>query len=467
MSRGAARGSTVAAADAKVDGLGSSCEIRVSARSARTSLWLALLSGGLALLALVALVVKNFVTLLLVLLAVAVAGSAAWIALTRRGASRALAVAAAVASLAAGVAVLFTRDAVDELAIFVLAATVFIVLTRRSIDASVERARSSGRATGRRRATGRAVLLMNPKSGGGKVDRFALIDEARRRGIEPILLSPGDDLRTLARAAAGPAEVIGMAGGDGSQALVAEIAMEYGIAYVCVPAGTRNHLALDLGLDRGDVVGALDAFGSENEHLIDLAFVNDRIFVNNVSLGVYAQIVQSDAYRDAKLGTAEKMLPELLGPSAAPFDLRFVGPDGGAEKLAQLLLVSNNPYALERLLVPGSRPRLDTGRLGVVAVEIENAIDAAELVTLETVGQARLFRGWTQWSPEHFEVASGAPIAAGIDGEAAVLEPPLRFRIAPAALRVRLPPAATGLSPAARRPGLAESLRELWTSARS
>jgi diacylglycerol kinase family enzyme len=439
----------------------------VSSPSARTSSWLALASGVVALLALVALVLKDFATLLLVGLAIAIAGSAVWIALTRRGAARVLAVAAAVASLAAGVAVLFTRDAADELAVFVLAAIVFVVLTRRSVDASARERRRSNSMARRGRANDRAVLLMNPMSGGGKVERFALVDEAKKRGIEPIVLGPGDDLRTLAREVAQSVEVIGMAGGDGSQALVAEIAMQNGVDYVCVPAGTRNHLALDLGLDRDDVVGALDAFASGNEHVIDLAFVNDRIFVNNVSLGVYAQIVQSEAYREAKIRTAETMLPELLGPNAEPFDLRFVGPEGGSERRAQLVLVSNNPYALDRLVGSGSRPRLDSGRLGVITVEVENAAEAGELVALEALGQIRRFRGFAEWSTEGFEVASGSPVAAGIDGEAAVLESPLRFRIAPAALRVRLPPGSAGLSPAARRPGLGESLRELWTTARS
>ena len=62
---------------------------------------------------------------------------------------------------------------------------------------------------------------------------------------------------------------------------------------VCVPAGTRNHFALDLGLNREDVTGAVDAFAEALERRVDLATVNDRVFVNNCSLGLYAKIVQS------------------------------------------------------------------------------------------------------------------------------------------------------------------------------
>jgi diacylglycerol kinase family enzyme len=304
---------------------------------------------------------------------------------------------------------------------------------------------------------------MNPKSGGGKVLRFDLVAETKRRGIEPVVLEPGDDFLVLAREAVRSADVVGMAGGDGSQALVAQVAAEHDVAYVCVPAGTRNHLALDLGLDRDDVVGALDAFTDGIERPIDLAFVNGRVFINNVSLGVYAEIVQSDAYRDAKLETMQKMLPELLGPHATPFDLRYRGPDGAGARSAQLLLVSNNPYVLDRLTGMGSRPRIDTGVLGIVAVEIAGAAQAAKLVSLEALGQISRFEGWVEWSAPQFEVASAGPVAAGIDGEAAVLDPPLRFTISPAALRVRLPPIAAGLSPAALSPGLTSSaLRDLW-----
>jgi diacylglycerol kinase family enzyme len=411
------------------------------------------------------LLVANVVTLLFVLGALGVAAALGWVAVTRLGVIRSVAAVLAVVAFAGADVVMAVRGAVDELVGFVVAGVAFALTTRAAIrSARRQQLRlAPSPATGSRpRQAGRAVLLMNPWSGGGKVERFDLVGEAERRGIEPVVLRPGDDLSVLAREAAASVEVIGMAGGDGSQALVAQVAMEHGVEFVCVPAGTRNHLALDLGLDRSDVVGALDAFSSGIERTIDLAFVNERVFVNNVSLGIYAEIVQSAAYRDAKLETAKRMLPELLGPRATPFDLRFLGPDGN-ERSAQLLLVSNNPYVLDALVGSGSRPRMDTGRLGIVAVEVLGATAAAKLVSLEALRQVRRFEGWNEWTADSFQVESGSPVAAGIDGEAAVLEPPLRFTIMPAALRVRLPPTVLGLSPAALRPSLSgETLRELW-----
>ena len=171
------------------------------------------------------------------------------------------------------------------------------------------------------------VLLVNPRSGGGKAQRYDLVARCRALGIEPVVMMEGDDLASLAAAAlSSGADIIGMAGGDGSQAIVAALASKHDIPYVCIPAGTRNHFALDIGVDRNDVIGALEAFHHGSERRTDLAQVNGRIFVNNASIGFYGKVVQSPEYRDAKLRTVIERMPDLLGPGAAPFDLHFSDP---------------------------------------------------------------------------------------------------------------------------------------------
>ena len=231
----------------------------------------------------------------------------------------------------------------------------------------------------RRRRPRHAVLIMNPWSGGGKVERFALEQLCRERGIEPIVLGPGCDLLAIAEdAVQRGADVIGMAGGDGSQALVASVASRHGVPFVVVPAGTRNHFALDLGLDRADVVGALDAFDDGVDRRIDLAEVNGRVFVNNASMGLYAKIVQSAAYRDAKVATAADILPDLIGPDAAPLDLRFTLPSGEEATSANLVLVSNNSYQLSHLRGAATRPLLDDGLLGIVSVLVRGGAGCGE-----------------------------------------------------------------------------------------
>jgi len=410
-------------------------------KSPRIWAWIALVAAAGVVATLAVLLAHDVVALLFVLAALGLAGAGLWLAATRRGIARFLGIVVALAALAGGVAGLIEQGVIDELVALVVAIAVFgaasrMALRRRQVS---ERTDSTHPAARPARARS-AVLLINPKSGGGKAERFDLPGEARKRGIRAVVLERGDDLLELAeQALSDGADVIGMAGGDGSQALVATVAMRHNVPHVCIPAGTRNHFALDLGLDRDDVIGALDAFTDGVERRIDLARVNDHVFVNNASLGVYAEVVQSDAYRDAKVETWTKMLPELLGPGAPPIDLEFDGPDGTELSDAPLVLVSNNPYQLTSLAGAGTRARLDTGRLGLVAARITGASDIAEFVMFETVGQAQRFHGLLEWSEVRFEVRSSSPVAVGLDGEALMLEPPLQFVSLPGALRVRLP----------------------------
>jgi diacylglycerol kinase family enzyme len=386
---------------------------------------------------------------------VVVVSAAVWFALTRRGSRRAAGVALAALAGAGLIVVLAThwQGVLVLVGLFLLLA-VFGLAARYALGRTGEAAVHGAVALVLVGAAGSAVLIINLKSGGGKAERFDLAAAARRRGVEPIVLQPGDDLLELAEGAIERgAQVVGMAGGDGSQALVATVAARREVAYVCVPAGTRNHFALDLGLDRDDVVGALDAFTDAVERRIDLARVNDRVFVNNASLGVYAKVVQSDAYRDAKLETWTRMLPGLLGPDAEPIDLEFTAPDGSLCDDAPLVLVSNNPYQLTSLAGAGTRERLDTGLLGVVAARVRTATDVSKLVAVEMVGQVGRFSGLVSWSTLEFEVRSEGPVEVGLDGEALVLAPPLRFTSMPGALRVRLP-RAVGLPPGARAAAL-------------
>ena len=308
-------------------------------------------------------------------------------------------------------------------------------------------------------AARRGALIMNLKSGGGKAERFHLEDECRARGIEPIVLRLGDDLLQLARDAIDRGvDVIGMAGGDGSQALVAGVAAERDVP---IPAGTRNRFALDLGLDRDDVVGALDAYGEALEHAIDLGDVNGRVFVNNVSLGLYATIVHSPEYRDAKAETTLAALPQMLGPGTEPFDLRFSTPDGVRHDGAHVIQVSNGPYGTT---VSGitSRPSIDTGLLGIFSLVVPDGLSATRAVAALATARPELYEGYFSWSAPTFELTSGAPIAVGLDGESLEMAPPLVFASRPGVLRLRLPRQAIGYSPAARTTGIGALLPHLW-----
>jgi diacylglycerol kinase family enzyme len=270
----------------------------------------------------------------------------------------------------------------------------------------------------------RPFLFVNPRSGGGKAERVGLAERARERGIEAIVLRPRDSLAALVDCAvADGADALGVAGGDGSLAIAAAAALAHELPFVCVPAGTRNHFALDLGLDRHDLVGSLDAFTDGIERRIDVAEVNGRLFLNNVSLGVYGDAVQEPGYRDAKARTLLETAVRVLGPSGHATDLELVDDAGRRHRDPAVVLVSNNPYSLGPPHAPGTRPALDSGQLGVLVLDSPSLDPSA---------------GRT-WTATRLEICVQTPPHAGIDGEAVDLTPPLRFAIRPRALRVRVP----------------------------
>ncbi|QRP43267.1 diacylglycerol kinase family protein [Amycolatopsis sp. FDAARGOS 1241] len=419
----------------------------------------ALLALAAAFVVAITALVRNPVELAIAVVLLVIATVAAWAALVRRRAARIVLAIVAVVALGAIAALPDLRTFVVlplVLVLGLLAAAAARVALGKDLATPVE--------AGRVGPARRGVLLMNPRSGGGKVAQFDLENVARSRGITPVVLHRGDDLRALAEEAAAHADVIGMAGGDGSQALVADVARRHGLPFVCVPAGTRNHFALDLGLDRENVVAALDAYGEAFERRIDLALIGDRVFVNNASLGVYATVVQSPGYRDAKVSTVAGQLPQLLGPDSEHFDLSYRTPDGGDRPPADIVLVSNGPYRLDRLTGFGTRERLDTGALGIVTVSVDRARDLPTLITAELTGQIARYPGYRSWETGEFVVSSGQSLVdIGVDGEALKLEPPLRFRSLPGALRVRVPVDAPGSAPAALAPkGMRDAVRALF-----
>uniref|UniRef100_A0AAU3I154 Diacylglycerol kinase family protein n=1 Tax=Streptomyces sp. NBC_01393 TaxID=2903851 RepID=A0AAU3I154_9ACTN len=283
----------------------------------------------------------------------------------------------------------------------------------------------------------RPVLIMNPRSGGGKVGRFGLVQRAEELGARVILLDPSApaDVASLAQqAVAEGADLLGVAGGDGTQALVAAVAAEHDLPFLVVSAGTRNHFAMDLGLDRTDPSRCLDALTDGEELRVDLGDVAGRPFVNTVSFGVYAEVVQRPEYRDDKAGTALALTPDLLlGKGAPRLDAQV---DSTTLSSQQALLISNNPYASsDELSGAGSRPRLDDGELGVYGIRVEDAAQAAGLAI-----RGSQSTGLTVMTAHRVAVTSGTDeIPVAIDGEALRLHTPVVCTLRPGALRVLVP----------------------------
>nr|WP_308108130.1 diacylglycerol kinase family protein [Streptomyces antimicrobicus] len=411
---------------------------------------LALLSGAAALvLMLVFAGLRGLVLLVVGLAGVCLTLAAAWLFLAHRGPVRWL----AVFLLAAAPAVVVVWYVRAELLWVVLCAALLWAL-------AVAAGRSALADEGRSRMPQlpaappkRPFIIMNPRSGGGKVGAFRLREKAEALGAEVALLDPEhpQDVAALARRAVDRgADLVGVAGGDGTQALVAGVAAERGVPFLVVSAGTRNHFAMDLGLDRDDPATCLDALTDGVELRVDLGRIGDRVFVNNASFGTYAEVVQSPAYRDDKVRTILALLPDLLARHSGP-RLRVCA-DGTTVEEPQAVLVSNNPYGRGDAVGLGRRTRLDTGRLGVLSVKVNNAAQAVGVVRHGRSG------GLTTLSAREVVVDSDAPLVrVGVDGESLTMPAPVHCVSEPGALRVLVP---------RHRPGLRAGAPLNWADVR-
>jgi diacylglycerol kinase family enzyme len=360
--------------------------------------------------------------------------------LANRGVLRWLALALVILAPIA-ILVLYARDNLLWVAVLSVAFALLAVLTARvSLSADGE---NTAMPTYPASPPKRAFIVMNPRSGNGKVAKFGLKEKANTLGAQVAMLEGPEivDVAALARkAVAEGCDLLGVAGGDGTQALVAGIAAEHDLPFLVISAGTRNHFALDLGLNREDPATCLDALTDGVELRVDLGIIGDRTFVNNASFGAYAEVVQSPAYRNDKRGTTLQMMPDLLNGhrgarlAARAGDVTIEGP--------QALLVSNNPYQTGDVAGLGRRARLDTGTLGIVAVTVDSARQAIELMRR---GNGR---GLTLAAAKEVIVDANSPeVPVGIDGETVMMPAPVRCTIRPRVLRVLVPKDRPGVPP--------------------
>jgi len=359
--------------------------------------------------------------------------------LTRYGVLRWVSLAIAVLSPIFVVVVFVRARLLWVVLLAVAAALLAVVCARIALRAGTPPATAPGRSAPRAQ---HPFLIMNPRSGGGKVEKFDLRRRAEELGAEVAMLEGHVDVEALARqAVARGADLLGVAGGDGTQALVAGVAAEHDLPFLVISAGTRNHFAMDLGLDRDDPAAGLDALRDGVELRVDLGRINGLPFVNNASFGVYAEIVRSPAYRDDKTATVLRLLPDLLaGHTGHQLVARI---DGTTVVGPQAILVSNNPYGTSDLAGLNRRDRLDRGMLGAVTVSVANTRDAVGLL------RRTRSRGLTQHTTARVDVDTDATqLPVGVDGESRRLDTPVRCVIEPGALRVWVPRDRPGTPPA-------------------
>jgi diacylglycerol kinase family enzyme len=424
----------------------------------RSQRWLALLTFVLLALTIVLVVVlaglKSLSLLAVGVVGVAVSLASAYAFLSRRGVLRWVAFAVFVLAPVAVIVVYGVQDLLAEAAILAAGWLLAGITARLALAGEQPDWRMPERPA--QPPARHPYLIMNPKSGGGKVEKFDLVRKAEDLGAEVFLIGgpePVDVTEVAREAVAHGADLLGVAGGDGTQALVAAVAAEHGLPFVVISAGTRNHFALDLGLDREDPSASLRALSNGVELRVDLGQINGQVFVNNASFGAYAEIVESPAYRDDKRNTTLDLLPDLLqGHRGAR--LRAQADDTQIEA-PQALLVANNPYGGGDIAGLGRRVRLDRGILGVVGVTVSSAAQAAGLL------RGRHATGVRVLTAEEITITADTPqIPVGVDGESILMPTPVTCTVSPRALRVWVPRDRPGV-PAPKPPMNWARLRQL------
>ena len=285
-------------------------------------------------------------------------------------------------------------------------------------------------------------LIINPSAGSAVALMESLTRAARERGIGVRVLQPGEDASHAAlEAAEDGVESIAVAGGDGSVAAVAGVAVEHDLSLVVVPVGTLNHFARDLGLDLARPLAALDVFtSSHHERRVDLGRINGRCFINNVSLGLYAEMLADPGYRQDKLGVAQAKLQAAFSDPKLRRALRITPPGEAPLDSVVAVVVSNNPYEFARWDRLGQRHSLETGTLQVSVLDASTLDELERLIAGTLLGAMEFRPALRHWTSERLETGvPGEVVRAGVDGEPVALEAPLRFSVDPAALRVLVP----------------------------
>jgi diacylglycerol kinase family enzyme len=289
-------------------------------------------------------------------------------------------------------------------------------------------------------------LIINPHSGDGRALKSHLAQWAERLGTQVHLLQPGETVEQVAREAVGQgADVLGISGGDGSIGAVAGVAIEHDVPVVVLAGGTRCHFAKDLGLSPERLNDGLAGFAGI-ERRVDVAEINGRTFVNNVSFGVYGDIVGHAEYRQHKLAAASEVLGGLVRGERSLYDLRFRH-GYRIYQQAAMVLVGVNRYETWNLLELGRRHRLDEGVLQVTALTRLDDDVVKGLVTLTglaSIGGGMELADCQQWTTAVFRLASADDqIVVGIDGESVTVRQPATITLKPQALRLLVPAAGT------------------------
>lgn len=288
----------------------------------------------------------------------------------------------------------------------------------------------------------RGTLFVNPQSG-ARLPLEELAEAAREGGLEVIPLSPEVDIAGKVRdGLQRDRTVFVAAGGDGTVNSVIQGLINHPEAAVAViPTGTYNHFARDLGIPL-EWREALDVALRGRRRTVDTGRVNDRFFINNLSMGLYPDLVRrrEERGRDYPRWKARTYALYMTMRKYRHVTITVESDHHNEVVRTHVFLVSNNSYDLSRIGIEASRAMLEEGRLSVYWLPHLSRWKLTRFVARYLAGRVRETPGFRSFRSSRLKIQSSKPlIRTGIDGEVATFATPLTVTIVPQSLQVMVP----------------------------
>jgi diacylglycerol kinase family enzyme len=290
-------------------------------------------------------------------------------------------------------------------------------------------------------------VIVNASAGKGwdAAQVAALEAQFLAAGVEARVLPArsGSELQALAEEAVreSPAMIVA-GGGDGTISTVAGVLKSTGIILGVLPLGTLNHFARDLAIPL-EVEAAVRVIAAGRTESVDMGQVNERTFINNSSLGIYPDIVRDRERQQRRLGRGKRwalVWASITALRRSPFvSVRLVLDGEARDFRTPFVFIGNNEYRMEGLNI-GTRASLRAGQLSVYVTQRRGRLALFALGLRALFGRLEQARDFLAATVQSVEVGTRRRrIAVATDGEVAFMEPPLRYRILPAALEVLVP----------------------------
>jgi diacylglycerol kinase family enzyme len=290
------------------------------------------------------------------------------------------------------------------------------------------------------------AIILNAGAGTAKARpqiEKELAESCRGVGLdaEIVVVQPGEDPVQAARDAARRASIVVAAGGDGTISSVVAGILDSSAALGILALGSRNHFAKDLHIPL-DLGAAIASLAARHTVSVDVGFVNDRVFINNSSIGIYASMVET---REELREQGHRKWPAMLLATWQMFQTypgMTVSIEAGGQARTwrtPFVFVGNNAYTLDGLKV-GGRQRIDEGKLYAYVTPRTRSRDLPALVLKSLLGRTQQTGEVQTVSGRELTISTrSARVHVAIDGEIANMAQPLHYRVRPGGLRVIVP----------------------------